>query len=133
MFCDKPFLEPRSFIEIEILKLPNGGAETFIGITKNLKQKSSKNNITLHLQSKYKNNTFLKEEEEKKNDEEITFKEGDRIGIMVNYKDLLCSFFKNGKECGIMGKLKENQIYFLVIHFFEKDEEYKFVNSKVFQ
>eukprot|EP01080_Neovahlkampfia_damariscottae_P000158 gene158-4404_t len=89
MFCEKPFLQPRSFIEIEIIKLPKGGIETFIGITKNLKQKSSKNNITLHLQSKYKNNLI---------GNDVIFQEGDKIGIMVNYRDKICSFYKNGKE-----------------------------------
>jgi hypothetical protein len=86
VFSSIPFGDAKSYMEVEILKLENGGEEIFIGITKNLKQKSSKNNITVHLAGKYFNNV---------NGPNLTFSEGDTIGILVDHNKLMSTFYKN--------------------------------------
>jgi hypothetical protein len=122
VFSSIPFDDSKSYMEVEILKLPKGGEEVFIGITKNLKQKSSKNNITVHLAGKFKNNV---------EGPNISFSEGDTIGILVDHKKLLSTFYKNGEECGIKGKLKGNQTYYFVVHFFNEGDSFKIKEFKV--
>ena len=115
VFGNSPLIPPVHYFEIEIVSMPNG-LETFIGITNNLSNSSSRKNITVQMAGSYKNmctgkNTY--------------WKQGDTVGIYCDFDEGKVYFLKNGKPAGISGKLNKNSTYYAVCHFNYSGDKYK--------
>eukprot|EP01080_Neovahlkampfia_damariscottae_P006952 gene6952-11114_t len=115
VFGDQPLQAPVHYFEVELVSMPSG-LETFIGVTNNLSNSSSRKNITVQMAGSYKNmctgkNTF--------------WKQGDTVGVYCDFNEGKVYFLKNGKPAGISGKMNKSATYYAVCHFNYSGDKYK--------
>jgi hypothetical protein len=114
-FGDSPLQEPVHYFEVELVVMPNG-IETYIGITNNLSNTSSRKNISVQMAGSYKNLC---------NGKNSFWKQGDTVGVYCDFKEGKVYFLKNGEPTGISGKMNKNSTYFAVCHFNYSGDQYK--------
>jgi hypothetical protein len=115
-FGDLPMKKPgKYYFEILLKKLSKGSGETYVGITSDLKNTSSKKNITMQLGGTFRNNCtgnckFLVQ--------------GDTIGVLVDFSMYVVKFFTNGQYNGVSGSLQTSLTYYAVCHYSFANDEY---------
>ena len=106
---DKPMKSPgKYYFEIKLQTSLQGTSETFIGITDNTKNKSSRNNITMQLGGKFRNNCAGNCK---------VLSQGDSVGVLVDFTMNVVKFFTNGQYNGVSGFVQKNQIYYAICHY----------------
>jgi hypothetical protein len=115
-FGDLPMKKPgKYYFEILMKKLPKGSGETFVGVTSDLKNTSSKNNITMQLGGTFRNHC---------NGNCKFLVEGDTIGVLVDFSMYVVKFFTNGQYNGVSGSLQSSLTYYAVCHYSFANDEY---------
>lgn len=114
VFGSKLLVKPKHYFEVKLEKMSNG-TETYIGITDNLSNTSSRKNISVQMAGTYKNLC---------QGDTVSWKEGDKVGVLIDYDNSICKFYKNGQFINISGSINPSKSYYAVCHFKFKNDKY---------
>lgn len=114
VFGDKKLTSGRHYWEIKIDIIDNDGSGTVFGITKDKLKSSYASDIAVGMAGSCYHT----------NGNGIVGKQGDVIGIFVDFNTLLVYFFRNGKNTNIVGKINNGMTYYPVIHIYYETNKF---------